>query len=166
MALSPYTKPTTPWDPNGISQYVLIANRPTVKGLWDTWVDSYHVVTRNNNNAVGPVLSVRVVDPGKGYTASSVHSLTYNQVPIATLGSYEDNIGSGASATLNVLTVSSSGGILTVSVAAGGTGYRIGDILNIGGPDKGILVVTGVTFAPQAYPVAFDYAGLYTDGAP
>lgn len=48
MALSPYTKPVTPYDPNGISHYVLKANRPTVKSSWSTWVDSYRTAVRNS----------------------------------------------------------------------------------------------------------------------
>ena len=48
MALSPYTKPTTPYKPNGIAHYVAKSNRPTVKSSWAVWVDSYHTAVRNN----------------------------------------------------------------------------------------------------------------------
>jgi hypothetical protein len=48
MALSPYNKPTTPYQPNGISQYVPIANRKVVKASWKSWVASWRTAYRNS----------------------------------------------------------------------------------------------------------------------
>ena len=52
--------------------------------------------------------------------------------------------GTGTGATINVLTVSGGGGILTYSDLNAGTGYKIGDTLSVGGFNSAVIRVTDI----------------------
>jgi len=163
MALSPYVKPTDPWKPNGISHYVLIANRKTVKTSWKAWVASYHAVTTYNNNPRGPITGLTILSGGTGYTATANHLLSYD--PLYNLkGMWGGNTGINAEITISSV---STGAITGVTITTAGTSYRVGDILKVQTTgSQGFVRVSAISFTPQTYPAAFDYAGLYTNGAP
>ena len=80
--------------------------------------------------------SFTITAGGKGYTPGDI--LTINSGP--------------ADATVEVLTVETTGPVLTVSVSNGGTGYTPGDILTIAGGDNN-ATVTVLTIGAAPYPV-------------
>lgn len=51
---SPYHKPVTPHDPNGIAHYVVKADRGSAKISWKAWVESYKLAVKNNTPLPSP----------------------------------------------------------------------------------------------------------------
>lgn len=84
--------------------------------------------------ADGTVTAVEIVDGGTTYDSAS---------GVATTNIETGNRGSG----LTVNTTASAGAITALVVAAGGDGYRIGDLFLIsGGTDDAVGKVTGLSY--------------------
>jgi len=87
---------------------------------------------RSYTGSVGLVNTVSIANGGTGYTT----------------GIKSTSGGTGAGATINVLTVS--GGVITsVAVSAMGSNYVVGDVLTLAGGTGGTVTVTAVDFAGQ-----------------
>lgn len=51
---SPYPKPITPHDPNGIAHYVARVDRSAAKASWKLWVKSYKLAIKNSTPIPAP----------------------------------------------------------------------------------------------------------------